>query len=481
MEKEDRRREKIEDDERVRNKEKEEERRRKIEDDERKKQEKEEERRRKIEDEERKKQEKEEERRRKIRDDERKKQEKEEERRRKTEEAERKKQEKEEERRRKIEDDERKKQEKEEERRRKTEEAERRKKNEENKRLRAIENRERKNRIAEEKKQKKERARNAELNLKMKKINVTRKANENKERRKKKKFMNLKALENKKRLENEAMKEKEAKKRSENEAMKEKEAKKRIENEANREQEAKKRLEIEAIREKEAKKRSEIEAIREKEKREKIAKAIEKGQVIKAKRAEPKPNNNFNASATLEQLEVNNRKTSFTNKIKRVVKTPVWKQGWLTTVKSAKNVETLKNLETTFDRKVKLRDQIANTDEKKFKLTQKKVLASVVMNPINNIDESEKIFMKRLAASDLKEYIKGRPISNQNKKLYMDQADKSNANLNTIRESVDKQVNLTKKRKTLNSFVNASDRVQKKQKDQCIEEEEGPELIRERQ
>jgi len=187
------------------------------------------------------------------------------------------------------------------------------------------------------------------------------------------------------------MKEKEAKKRIENEANREKEAKKRIENEANREREAKKRLEIEAIREKEAKKRSEIEAIREKEKREKIAKAIEKGQVIKAKRAEPKPNNNFNASATLEQLEVINRKTSFTNKIKRVVKTPVWKQGWLTTVKSAKNVETLKNLETTFDRKVKLRDQIANTDEKKFKLTQKKVLASVVMNPINNIDESEKI------------------------------------------------------------------------------------------
>ena len=123
---------------------------------------------------------------------------------------------------------------------------------------------------------------------------------------------------------------------------------------------------------KETKKRLENEARREKEKREKISKAIEKGRVIKEKRAETKPNNNFDASGAMEQLEVNNRKTSFTNKIKSVVKTPIWKQGWLTRVKSAKNVETLKKLESNFNRKVKLRDQIVNTDEKKFKLSQKK-------------------------------------------------------------------------------------------------------------
>jgi len=132
----------------------------------------------------------------------------------------------------------------------------------------------------------------------------------------------------------------------------------------------------------------------------------------------------------------------------------------LANIRSAKNIQSLKNLESTFDRKTKLRNEIAKTNSVKFELAQKKILSSVVMNPIDNVNESEQILMKRITMSDLKEYIKTKPLSNKNKKVFMDQVGRPSANLNAIR----KNVNNNKKRKILNSFVNASNRVDKKQR-----------------
>ena len=171
-----------------------------------------------------------------------------------------------------------------------------------------------------------------------------------------------------------------------------------------------------------------------------------KGKKVKNERNKPKQENNFNASAAINKLNMAPKKNSLMKKAKNEVGRFAGRIGkWDPAIKNAKNNATLTNLENQMNKKIELRKEIQTS---KIGPVKKRGHLEKVMQLKNNVGQRRKIFEEQLTnlsnkgeRNTLKKYIQGLNIPRENKSGYVKRINAPNANLALIRASVNKQVN----------------------------------------
>jgi hypothetical protein len=171
-----------------------------------------------------------------------------------------------------------------------------------------------------------------------------------------------------------------------------------------------------------------------------------KGKKVKNERNKPKEENNFNASAAINQLNLAPKKNSLMKKAKTEVGRFAGRIGkWDPAIKNAKSNATLVNLEKQMNKKIELRKEIQMS---KIGPIKKRGHLEKVMQLKNNVGQRRKIFEEQLTnlskkgeRNTLKKYIQGLNIPRENKTGYIKRIDAPNANLSLIRASANKQVN----------------------------------------
>jgi hypothetical protein len=171
-----------------------------------------------------------------------------------------------------------------------------------------------------------------------------------------------------------------------------------------------------------------------------------KGKKVKNERNKPKQENNFNASAAINKLNMAPKKNSLMKKAKNEVGRFAGRIGkWDPAIKNAKNNATLTNLEKQMNKKIELRKEIQTS---KIGPIKKRGHLEKVMQLKNNVGQRRKIFEEQLTnlsnkgeRNTLKKYIQGLNIPRENKSGYVKRINAPNANLALIRASVNKQVN----------------------------------------
>jgi hypothetical protein len=171
-----------------------------------------------------------------------------------------------------------------------------------------------------------------------------------------------------------------------------------------------------------------------------------KGKKVKNERNKPKEENNFNASAAINQLNLAPTKNKLMKKAKTEVGRFAGRIGkWDPAIKNAKSNATLVNLEKQMNKKIELRKEIQMS---KIGPIKKRGHLEKVMQLKNNVGQRRKIFEEQLTnlskkgeRNTLKKYIQGLNIPRENKTGYIKRIDAPNANLSLIRASANKQVN----------------------------------------
>ena len=171
-----------------------------------------------------------------------------------------------------------------------------------------------------------------------------------------------------------------------------------------------------------------------------------KGKKVKNERNKPKEENNFNASAAINQLNLAPTKNKLMKKAKDEVGRFAGRIGkWDPAIKNAKSNATLVNLEKQMNKKIELRKEIQMS---KIGPIKKRGHLEKVMQLKNNVGQRRKIFEEQLTnlskkgeRNTLKKYIQGLNIPRENKTGYIKRIDAPNANLSLIRASANKQVN----------------------------------------
>ena len=171
-----------------------------------------------------------------------------------------------------------------------------------------------------------------------------------------------------------------------------------------------------------------------------------KGKKVKNERNKPKQENDFNASAAINKLNMAPKKNSLMKKAKNEVGRFAGRIGkWDPAIKNAKNNATLTNLENQMNKKIELRKEIQTS---KIGPLKKRGHLEKVMQLKNNVGQRRKIFEEQLTnlsnkgeRNTLKKYIQGLNIPRENKSGYVKRINAPNANLTLIRASVNKQVN----------------------------------------
>ena len=177
-----------------------------------------------------------------------------------------------------------------------------------------------------------------------------------------------------------------------------------------------------------------------------------KGKSKTEERAKRVENNNFNTGKAIENLNLETKKKELTEKVKRGVRGVGGTIGlWKPAIEEAKNTKSLEELEKLFNQKAKLRDDIEATDSKKFRMGQKRLLASSAIRLKNDMKETRNIFEKRLRVDELKKYLEGLALPMGDKAKYIRAADEPKANLNAIKSSAEKQLsdNISKASKSI--------------------------------
>ena len=188
------------------------------------------------------------------------------------------------------------------------------------------------------------------------------------------------------------------------------------------------------------------------------------GEAVRLERAKPKEENNFNAAKAIENLDLESKKKNLLEKAKRNVRGIGGTIGlWKPAIERAKNMKTLNNLEKTLNDKVKLRNEIERTNARKFRLGQKRMLASSAIRLQNDMKETRDIFEKRLRVDELKKYIEGLALPRGDKAKYIRQTDDPKANLNMIKASAEKQVNVNAEAASKSLVAGAIGRIQEKE------------------
>ena len=170
-----------------------------------------------------------------------------------------------------------------------------------------------------------------------------------------------------------------------------------------------------------------------------------KGKKVKNERNKPKEENNFNASAAMNQLNLAPKKNSLMKKAKTEVGRFGGRIGkWDPAIKNAKSNATLVNLEKQLNKKIELRKEIQVS---KIGPIKKRGHLEKVMQLKNNVGQRRKIFEQQLVnlaqntkKKELSKYITGLNIPTENKSRYVKQTNKPGANLDLIRRTVNKQV-----------------------------------------
>jgi hypothetical protein len=171
-----------------------------------------------------------------------------------------------------------------------------------------------------------------------------------------------------------------------------------------------------------------------------------KGKKVKNERNKPKEENNFNAFAAMNQLNLAPTKNKLTKKAKDEVGRFGGRIGkWDPAIKNAKTNSELTNLEKQLNKKIELRKEIQAS---RIGPIKKRGHLEKVMQLKNNVGQRRKIFEQQLVnlaqnakKKELSKYIVGLNIPAENKSRYVKQMNKPGANLNLIRRTVNKQVN----------------------------------------
>jgi hypothetical protein len=171
-----------------------------------------------------------------------------------------------------------------------------------------------------------------------------------------------------------------------------------------------------------------------------------KGKKVKNERNKPKEENNFNASAAINQLNLAPTKNKLMKKAKDEVGRFAGRIGkWDPAIKNAKSNATLVNLEKQLNKKIELRKEIQMS---KIGPIKKRGHLEKVMQLKNNVGQRRRTFEQQLTnlaqnakKKELSKYIVGLNIPAENKSRYVKQTNKPGANLNLIRASANKQVN----------------------------------------
>jgi hypothetical protein len=171
-----------------------------------------------------------------------------------------------------------------------------------------------------------------------------------------------------------------------------------------------------------------------------------KGKKVKNERNKPKEENNFNASAAINQLNLAPTKNKLMKKAKDEVGRFAGRIGkWDPAIKNAKSNATLVNLEKQLNKKIELRKEIQMS---KIGPIKQRGHLEKVMQLKNNVGQRRRTFEQQLTnlaqnakKKELSKYIVGLNIPAENKSRYVKQTNKPGANLNLIRASANKQVN----------------------------------------
>ena len=185
-------------------------------------------------------------------------------------------------------------------------------------------------------------------------------------------------------------------------------------------------------------------------------------------RAEPKKENNFNASAAMNQLNLAPAK----NKLMKKARDEVGRFGgrigkWDPAIKNAKTDAELTNLEKKLNKKLELRREIQGS---KIGPLKKRGHLEKVMQLANNVGQRRRIFEQQLTnlaqntkKQELSKYIVGLNIPAENKSRYVKQTNKPGANLNLIRRTVNKQVEEKIAKASKSLVAGAIGKIQKKE------------------
>jgi hypothetical protein len=183
-------------------------------------------------------------------------------------------------------------------------------------------------------------------------------------------------------------------------------------------------------------------------------------------RAKPKEENNFNASAAMNQLNLAPTK----NKLMKKARDEVGRFGgrigkWDPAIKNAKTDAELTNLEKKLNKKIELRREIQGS---KVGPLKKRGHLEKVMQLMNNVGQRRRIFEQQLTnlaqnakKKELSKYIVGLNIPAENKSRYVKQTNKPGANLNLIRRTVNKQVEEKIANASKSLVAGAIDKIQK--------------------
>ena len=189
-----------------------------------------------------------------------------------------------------------------------------------------------------------------------------------------------------------------------------------------------------------------------------------KGKSITEERAKVKEVNNFNTGKAVENLDLQAKKKNLLEKAKRNIRGVGGTIGlWKPAIEEAKNMKTLTNLEMKLNQKVKLRNEIERTDPKKFRMGQKRMLVSSAIRLKNDMKETRNIFEKRLRVDELKKYLEGLALPAGNKAKYIRQTDDPKANLNMIKASAEKQVEVNASAASKSLVAGAIGKIQAKE------------------
>ena len=185
-------------------------------------------------------------------------------------------------------------------------------------------------------------------------------------------------------------------------------------------------------------------------------------------RAKPKEENNFNASAAMNQLNLAPTK----NKLMKKARDEVGRFGgrigkWDPAIKNAKTDAELTNLEKKLNKKIELRREIQGS---KIGPLKKRGHLEKVMQLANNVGQRRRIFEQQLTnlaqnakKKELSKYIVGLNIPAENKSRYVKQTNKPGANLNLIRRTANKQVEEKIAKASKSLVAGAIGKIQKKE------------------
>ena len=185
-------------------------------------------------------------------------------------------------------------------------------------------------------------------------------------------------------------------------------------------------------------------------------------------RAKPREENNFNASAAMNQLNLAPTK----NKLMKKARDEVGRFGgrigkWDPAIKNAKTDAELTNLEKKLNKKIELRREIQGS---KIGPLKKRGHLEKVMQLANNVGQRRRIFEQQLTnlaqnakKKELSKYIVGLNIPAENKSRYVKQTNKPGANLNLIRRTANKQVEEKIAKASKSLVAGAIGKIQKKE------------------